>query len=95
MKTIPVVLTRLITNYLINCATNYLYYCSLKQKDEEWRGQQRASARIWRDISEKNYLKALDYQSQVCKQADAKLMRPKTLVHNIEVLYDEVGYCSC
>jgi paired amphipathic helix protein Sin3a len=34
----------------------------LKQKNVEWRTQQRQWNLIWRDVHEKNYLKSLDYK---------------------------------
>ena len=50
---------------------------------------------IWREINDKHYLKALDYQAAVCKQNDAKLLRSKTILNHIETLYDEVrGFCK-
>ena len=62
----------------------------LKIKEEEWREAQRGFNKIWRDQNEKYYLKSLDHQGINFKQNDTKVFRSKTLLNEIEMLYDEV-----
>ncbi|XP_012670299.1 paired amphipathic helix protein Sin3a [Clupea harengus] len=61
----------------------------LKIKEEEWREAQRGFNKIWRDQNEKYYLKSLDHQGINFKQNDTKVFRSKTLLNEIETLYDE------
>ncbi|XP_051572105.1 paired amphipathic helix protein Sin3a-like [Myxocyprinus asiaticus] len=61
----------------------------LKIKDEEWREAQRGFNKIWREQNEKYYLKSLDHQGINFKQNDTKVFRSKTLLNEIETLYDE------
>ncbi|XP_075875302.1 paired amphipathic helix protein Sin3a-like isoform X2 [Nelusetta ayraudi] len=61
----------------------------LKMKDEEWREAQRGFNKIWRDQNEKYYLKSLDHQGNNFKQNDTKALRSKTLLNEIEMLYDD------
>lgn len=63
-------------------------------KDEEWREAQRGFNKIWREQNEKYYLKSLDHQGINFKQNDAKVLRSKTLLNEIEMLYDDVRRCS-
>lgn len=60
-------------------------------KDEEWREAQRGFNKIWREQNEKYYLKSLDHQGINFKQNDTKVLRSKTLLNDIEMLYDEVS----
>lgn len=62
----------------------------LREKDIEWREAQEAFNRIWREQTEKNYLKSLDHQASVFKVNDSKLIRSKALVHQMETIYDDV-----
>lgn len=62
----------------------------LKMKEEEWREAQRGFNKIWREQNEKYYLKSLDHQGINFKQNDTKVFRSKTLLNEIETLYDEV-----
>ena len=69
-----------------------LCVCSrLKMKDEEWREAQRGFNKIWREQNEKYYLKSLDHQGINFKQNDTKVLRSKTLLNEIEMLYDDVS----
>ncbi|KAI1889403.1 hypothetical protein AGOR_G00162520 [Albula goreensis] len=61
----------------------------LKSKEEEWREAQRGFNRIWREQNEKHYLKSLDHQGINFKQNDTKVLRSKTLLNEIESIYDE------
>lgn len=61
----------------------------LKAKEEEWRESQRQFNKIWRDQNEKYYLKSLDHQGITFKQNDLKAMRSKSLINEIETIYDE------
>lgn len=49
----------------------------LKQKDIEWVKTRREWNKIWREVSDKNYYKAVDHQSFQFKQTDKKSMAPK------------------
>uniref|UniRef100_A0A8D2ZX68 SIN3 transcription regulator family member Aa n=1 Tax=Scophthalmus maximus TaxID=52904 RepID=A0A8D2ZX68_SCOMX len=61
----------------------------LKTKEEEWREAQRGFNKIWRDQNEKYYLKSLDHQGINFKQNDTKVLRSKSLLNEIESIYDE------
>uniref|UniRef100_A0A6Q2WW69 Paired amphipathic helix protein Sin3a n=1 Tax=Esox lucius TaxID=8010 RepID=A0A6Q2WW69_ESOLU len=61
----------------------------LKVKEEEWREAQRGFNKIWREQNEKYYLKSLDHQGINFKQNDTKVLRSKTLLNEIESIYDE------
>uniref|UniRef100_A0A674NG94 Paired amphipathic helix protein Sin3a n=1 Tax=Takifugu rubripes TaxID=31033 RepID=A0A674NG94_TAKRU len=61
----------------------------LKMKDEEWREAQKGFNKIWREQNEKYYLKSLDHQGINFKQNDTKVLRSKTLLNEIEMLYDD------
>ncbi|KAM4619084.1 SIN3 transcription regulator family member Aa isoform 3-T5 [Polymixia lowei] len=61
----------------------------LKIKEEEWREAQRGFNKIWREQNEKYYLKSLDHQGINFKQNDTKVLRSKTLLNEIESIYDE------
>ncbi|XP_067652996.1 paired amphipathic helix protein Sin3a-like isoform X1 [Haliotis asinina] len=61
----------------------------LKAKEEEWRESQRGFNKIWREQNEKYYLKSLDHQGINFKQNDVKAIRSKTLLNEIETIYDE------
>lgn len=66
------------------------FFFRLKMKDEEWREAQRGFNKIWREQNEKYYLKSLDHQGINFKQNDTKVLRSKTLLNEIEMLYDDV-----
>ncbi|XP_077324912.1 paired amphipathic helix protein Sin3a isoform X3 [Lithobates pipiens] len=61
----------------------------LKMKEEEWREAQRGFNKIWREQNEKYYLKSLDHQGINYKQTDTKILRSKSLLNEIESIYDE------
>lgn len=61
----------------------------LKTKDEEWREAQKGFNKVWREQNEKFYLKSLDHQGINFKQNDLKALRSKSLLNEIETLYDE------
>ncbi|KAG7468308.1 hypothetical protein MATL_G00141500 [Megalops atlanticus] len=61
----------------------------LKSKEDEWREAQRGFNKIWREQNEKHYLKSLDHQGINFKQNDTKVLRSKTLLNEIESIYDE------
>ncbi|XP_063866236.1 paired amphipathic helix protein Sin3a-like isoform X2 [Scylla paramamosain] len=61
----------------------------LKAKDEEWREAQKGFNKIWREQNEKYYLKSLDHQGITFKQTDVKTIRSKSLLNDIETLFDE------
>ncbi|XP_066964791.1 paired amphipathic helix protein Sin3a isoform X2 [Macrobrachium rosenbergii] len=61
----------------------------LKAKDEEWREAQKGFNKIWREQNEKYYLKSLDHQGITFKQNDIKTIRSKSLLNDIETLFDE------
>lgn len=62
----------------------------LKAKEEEWREAQQGFNKIWREQYEKAYLKSLDHQGVNFKQNDMKALRSKSLLNEIESVYDEV-----
>ena len=61
----------------------------LKAKDTEWREVQKQFNKVWRDQNEKYYLKSLDHQGMIFKQNDIRAIRSKSLLNEIETLYDE------
>uniref|UniRef100_A0A8C1R477 Paired amphipathic helix protein Sin3b n=1 Tax=Cyprinus carpio TaxID=7962 RepID=A0A8C1R477_CYPCA len=63
----------------------------LKAKEEEWREAQQSFNKIWREQYEKAYLKSLDHQGVNFKQNDMKALRSKSLLNEIESIYDEVS----
>ena len=63
----------------------------LKAKDEEWRDAQKGFNKVWRDLNERYYLKSLDHMGLTFKQNDIKTIRSKSLLNEIETLYDEVS----
>ena len=66
-----------------------LVYRRLKSKEEEWREAQKQFNKIWREQNEKYYLKSLDHQSITFKQNDIKFLRSKSLINEIESIFDE------
>lgn len=68
----------------------FFFSFRLKMKDEEWREAQKGFNKIWREQNEKYYLKSLDHQGINFKQNDTKVLRSKTLLNEIEMLYDDV-----
>ena len=63
-------------------------------KEEEWREAQRGFNKVWREQNEKYYLKSLDHQGINFKQNDTKVLRSKSLLNEIESIYDEVSQGS-
>ncbi|GFR95892.1 paired amphipathic helix protein Sin3a, partial [Elysia marginata] len=61
----------------------------LKAKDEEWREAQKQFNKLWKEQNEKFYLKSLDHQCANFKQHDIKAIRGKSLLNQIEAIYDE------
>ncbi|XP_064471314.1 paired amphipathic helix protein Sin3a-like [Ornithodoros turicata] len=61
----------------------------LKAKEEEWREAQKSFNKIWRDQNEKYYLKSLDHQGITFKPNDVKYLRSKSLLNEIEAIYEE------
>ncbi|XP_071826257.1 paired amphipathic helix protein Sin3a-like isoform X2 [Apostichopus japonicus] len=61
----------------------------LKLKDDEWREAQRSFNKIWREQNEKYYLKSLDHQGLNFKQNDVRQLRSKSLLNDIETIFDE------
>lgn len=72
------------------------FWCSprLKAKEEEWREAQQGFNKLWREQYEKAYLKSLDHQGVNFKQNDVKALRSKSLLNEIESIYDEVRNCT-
>lgn len=62
----------------------------LKTKEEEWREAQKGFNQQWREQNEKYYLKSLDHQGINFKHTDTKLLRSKSLMNQIETVYEEV-----
>ncbi|KAL5233533.1 hypothetical protein ACI65C_000943 [Semiaphis heraclei] len=61
----------------------------LKSKNEEWKLARNTFNEIWKSQNEKYYLKSLDHQGVNFKQSDMKFLRSKSLLNEIEALYDE------
>lgn len=61
----------------------------LKAKDEEWREAQKVFNQTWREQIEKYYLKSLDHQGVTFKQNDIKALRTKSLLNEIETVFEE------
>ncbi|RWS11975.1 paired amphipathic helix protein Sin3a-like protein [Dinothrombium tinctorium] len=61
----------------------------LKAKEEEWREAQKQFNKVWREQNEKYYLKSLDHQGISFKQNDTKYLRSKSLLNEIETIYEE------
>ncbi|KAI8071743.1 hypothetical protein BC940DRAFT_293603 [Gongronella butleri] len=59
----------------------------LHQKDEEWKKAQREWNKIWRELDNKNYYRALDYQGITFKGNDRKAMTVKAMTMEIEALH--------
>lgn len=62
----------------------------LKSKEEEWREAQKGYNQQWREQNEKYYLKSLDHQGINFKHADTKALRSKSLMNQVETIYEEV-----
>lgn len=61
----------------------------LRSKEREWRDAQVQFNRVWREQTEKYFVKSLDHQALSFKQNDLKLLRSKMIIHHFEMLYDE------
>lgn len=61
----------------------------LKQKDEEWRRNQREWNKIWREVEQKVYYKSLDHMGLTFKQTDKKLLLTKQLIADICTTKDD------
>ena len=61
----------------------------LKAKDQEWRDVQKSFNKVWREQNEKYYLKSLDHQGMLFKQNDIRQIRSKSLLNEVETMYDE------
>ena len=61
----------------------------LKQKDKEWRKARREWNKVWREVAEKNYYKALDHQSVTFKNSEKKSLSSKVLVAQIKQKYQQ------
>ncbi|CAJ0573789.1 unnamed protein product, partial [Mesorhabditis spiculigera] len=61
----------------------------LRQKQNEWKEAKTKMNDIWKEHIEKYFYRAMDHQSNAAKALDAKWMRHKTLIHQIEKLFDE------
>lgn len=62
----------------------------LKAKEEEWREAQKGFNQQWREQNEKYYLKSLDHQGINFKHVDTKALRSKSLMNQVETIYEEV-----
>lgn len=77
--------------YFVKCLHfKCVFLHRLKAKEEEWREAQQGFNKIWREQYEKAYLKSLDHQGVNFKQNDMKALRSKSLLNEIESVYDEV-----
>lgn len=67
-----------------------IFLFRLKAKDEEWREAKKNFERFWKEQSEKYYLKSLDYMGINCKNSDARIIRNRHLLTEIENIKEEV-----
>ncbi|KAH7945416.1 hypothetical protein HPB49_010724 [Dermacentor silvarum] len=58
-------------------------------KRNPWREAQKSFNKVWREQNEKYYLKSLDHQGITFKQNDVKFLRSKSLLNEIEAIYEE------
>ena len=56
----------------------------LKAKDQEWRDVQKSFNKVWREQNE-----SLDHQGMLFKQNDIRQIRSKSLLNEVETMYDE------
>lgn len=61
----------------------------LRSKDNEWKDARNAFNEVWKSQNEKYYLKSLDHQGVNFKQSDMKFLRSKSLLNEIESIFDE------
>ena len=90
-------MTLFVTSACIVKSNDVIYvtiFGRLKNKRDEWREAQRGFNRVWHEQNVKNYLKSLDHQGLVIKNNDAKLIRSKNLINEIEAIFDEVRVSS-
>jgi len=66
----------------------------LRARLEEWREAQKRFNQFWRDQTDKNHTKWLQSQAAAFRQADARLMRTKTLLNEAETSVEEVSFYS-
>ncbi|KAK7474631.1 hypothetical protein BaRGS_00034110 [Batillaria attramentaria] len=71
------------------CVAVPLVLRRLKAKEEEWRDSQKMFNKLWREQNEKYYLKSLDHQGMTFKQNDAKALRSKSIINEIETILEE------
>lgn len=62
----------------------------LRQKDWEWTNVQKESNKMWEEQVKRYYLRSLDHMGAAFKQSDAKAIRPKSLLTEIETLHKKV-----
>jgi len=70
----------------------FFFASRLKAKDEEWREAKKNFERFWKEQSEKYYLKSLDYMGINCKNSDARIIRNRHLLNEIENIKEEVNF---
>ncbi|VVC29015.1 Paired amphipathic helix,Histone deacetylase interacting domain,Sin3, C-terminal [Cinara cedri] len=61
----------------------------LRSKDDEWKEARNTFNELWKNQNEKYYLKSLDHQGVNFKQSDMKFLRSKSLLNEIETIFDE------
>jgi len=67
----------------------------LISKEKEWRDAQKEFNRIWREQSDRFFLKSLDHQATKFKQCDVKRIRSKSLLREIEIVAEQVSEYEC
>lgn len=68
-----------------------LHPTRLKMKEEEWREAQRGFNKVWREQKWEILFEISDHQGINFKQNDTKVLRSKSLLNEIESIYDEVS----
>ncbi|KAJ1350558.1 Paired amphipathic helix protein Sin3b [Parelaphostrongylus tenuis] len=61
----------------------------MRDKEKEWREAQVAMNRIWREQNEKHMMRSLDHQTNALRNSDSKWIKAKSLLHHIEIMFDE------
>lgn len=61
----------------------------MREKEKDWIEAQEQMNKVWREQNDRYAAKALDHQSNSVKTNDAKWIKAKQIVHQLETLFDE------
>eukprot|EP00656_Telonema_subtile_P051328 TRINITY_DN6873_c0_g1_i2.p1 TRINITY_DN6873_c0_g1~~TRINITY_DN6873_c0_g1_i2.p1 ORF type:complete len:777 (+),score=256.76 TRINITY_DN6873_c0_g1_i2:655-2985(+) len=75
-----------VVDWLYDCpgAAVPIILARLKQRDQELRAIQHEQHKLWVDVYDKNYFKALDHRSYAFKTHDKKMLHSKSLVQAVK-----------